>query len=353
MAHPNFRKMHDVESFAKLYQEKERKRQKRQRQLEERQKHQQSPTTLSTVFATPLEQDVGALILTETQASAKIGSVTAEGMKPSLPDEIKSLVSWTTYTPELAQPPTEPNSQEVAISSSRSEQPLALDLVRCSTEQLTSCLSDMNAYIAGSKERSKTSDTRESCDNNSSAKDGHASSYDNNTESESCPQQLAVPELNLTSPDSSGITTSHILTRSTSVAPDSTAGPSCTPSPVTSLSVNAAAASMDMVEKPQTDVFALPPPSSDHTAVSQQGGDTITSRRKRGYGATEDSYESRHRRLPKRRRSQDADTGTVSQALPAKALRALPSRVLRDKTNKRGLITQSDRQLRSSSRSQT
>ncbi|CAI0650647.1 unnamed protein product [Colletotrichum noveboracense] len=189
MAHPNFRKTHDVQSFAKLYQEKERKqrerkRQKRQCQLEEQPKHQQTSTNLSTVLATQLEQDVGALILTETQASGKIGSVTAENTKPSLPDEIKSPVSWSTCTPELAQPPTEPNSQEVAIASSRSEQPLALDLVRRSTEQLTSCLSDMNAYIAGSKERSKTSDTGESCDNNGSAKDGYTSSYDNSTEND-------------------------------------------------------------------------------------------------------------------------------------------------------------------------
>ncbi|KAH9235760.1 hypothetical protein K456DRAFT_1516382 [Colletotrichum gloeosporioides 23] len=43
---------------------------------------------------------------------------------------------------------------------------------------------------------------------------------------------------------------------------------------------------------------------------------------------------------------------TVSQALPARTLRALPSRVLKDKLDKRGLITQSDRQLRRSSRSQ-
>ncbi|KAH9235761.1 hypothetical protein K456DRAFT_1516375 [Colletotrichum gloeosporioides 23] len=265
MAHPNFRKTHDVQSFAKLYQEKERKqrerkRQKRQCQLEEQPKHQQTSTNLSTVLATQLEQDVGALILTETQASGKIGSVTAENTKPSLPDEIKSPVSWSTCTPELAQPPTEPNSQEVAIASSRSEQPLALDLVRRSTEQLTSCLSDMNAYIAGSKERSKTSDTGESCDNNGSAKDGYTSSYDNSTESESCPQQLAV---NLTSPDSSGITTSHILTASTSGAPDSMGSPLYASSPITSLSINAAAASLDVVEEPQTNLFSLPTPSSD------------------------------------------------------------------------------------------
>lgn len=63
-----------MQSFAKLYQEKERKqkerkRQKRQRQLEEQQKPQQTSTNLSTVLATPLEQDVGALILPETHAS--------------------------------------------------------------------------------------------------------------------------------------------------------------------------------------------------------------------------------------------------------------------------------------------
>ncbi|KXH68526.1 hypothetical protein CSAL01_13226 [Colletotrichum salicis] len=395
--------MHDVQSFAKLYQDKERKRQKRQRQLEEQQKHRETSTSLSTALATPLEQDVGALILTETQASgytsgglansfagiddfgfnfievfntaelynndalgdtahttepfapiSKIGSVTAENTKPSLPDEIKSPVSWSTYTPELAQPPTEPNSQEVATASSRSEQPLALDLVRRSTEQLrlTGYLSDMNAYIARSKEKSKTSDTGESCDNNGSAKDGYASSYDNNTESESCPQQLAVPEPNLTSPDSSGITTSHILTTSTSGAPDSTGSPLYASSPITSLSINAAAASLDVVGEPQTNVFALPTPSSDHAAVSQEGGDTITSWRKRGCEAIEDSCESHNRRLPKRRKSRDADMGTVSQALPARTLRALPSRVLKDKLDKRGLITQSDRQLRRSSRSQ-
>ncbi|KAF5512336.1 hypothetical protein CGCA056_v011821 [Colletotrichum aenigma] len=313
MAHPSFRKTHDVQSFAKLYQEKERKQkerkqQKRQRQLEEQQKHQQTSTNLSTVLATPLEQDVGALILTETRASgyasgglansfagiddlefnfsevfdtaelysdtlddiahttepfaliSEIGGVTAEITKPILPDEIKSLESWSTCTPVLARPPTEPSSQEVATASSRSEQPLAPDLVRRSTEKLrlTSCLSDMNIDIAGSKERSESSDTGESCDNNGSAKDDYGSSYDNDTEK------------------SLGITTSHILTRSTSVAPDSTGSPSCALSPITSLSVNAAAASLDMVEEPQTDIFALPTPSSDHAAVSQQGHEMPT-----------------------------------------------------------------------------
>lgn len=77
---------------------------------------------------------------------SEIGGVTAEIRKPILPDEIKPLESWSTCTPVLAQPPTEPSSQEVATASLRSEQPLAPDLVRRSTEQLrlTSCLSDMN-----------------------------------------------------------------------------------------------------------------------------------------------------------------------------------------------------------------
>ncbi|KAF5522752.1 hypothetical protein CGCA056_v006878 [Colletotrichum aenigma] len=245
MAHPNFKKTHDVQSFAKLYQEKERKqkerrRQKCQRQLEEPQKHQQTSANLSTVLATPLEQDVGALILTETQASgytsgglansfsgidnlefnfievfdtaelynsdtlgdiahttepfapiSDIGGVTAEITKPILPDEIKSSESWSTYTPVLAQPPTEPSSQEVATASSRSEHPLAPDLVRRSTEQLhlTSCLGDMNTDIAGSKERSESSDTRESCGNNGSAKDDYGSSYDNDTKTYIPPDQ--------------------------------------------------------------------------------------------------------------------------------------------------------------------
>ncbi|KAF6786371.1 hypothetical protein CSOJ01_15448 [Colletotrichum sojae] len=217
---------------------------------------------------------------------------------------------------------------------------------------LTNIPETMHNDIAEDNERSGSGDTGKTCVDNGSANNDSDSSYNHDTESENCTQELAVPGSELTVQDSSGVIASHIHSKSNSAVPDSTRSPSCATSPTPSSPIDVSVALLDSVEEPQPDVSALPTPSSDHNSVSQEGGDAITSRKKRGRGAIECSCESRDPRLPKRRRSQDANIGTVSPTLPARTLRTLPSPFLKDRPDKTGLTTQGDRQLRRSSRSQ-
>ncbi|KAH9242262.1 hypothetical protein K456DRAFT_733919 [Colletotrichum gloeosporioides 23] len=200
-------------------------------------------------------------------------------------------------------------------------------------------ISDMNTAIAENKERSKNGDTSD--DDGSANND--SSSSDEDLHGESCSQESAVPGPKLMGQDSSGTTASHILPRRNSAVPDFSGSPSCAASPYPSYSIDVPAPTLDSMAEPQTDAFAIPTPSSEV-------GDATISWRKRGHRAVEDGCESHDRRLPKRRRSRDVSSGTASPALPARTLRALPSRALVDQPGKSGLTTQCDRQLRRSPR---
>ncbi|KAK1838552.1 hypothetical protein CCHR01_18824 [Colletotrichum chrysophilum] len=378
MVKPQFRQL-DVESMRRRYEAKEQKhknvvRLKHQCECGEQQQ-QQSPFP-PVALPTPLESDAATLVATDNHTigymsgdfanflddnvsfnfvenfemddiapimeslvpPSKTGGIAAATRFFSS-DEITSHAEfWSPCMSQRDQPP----SQELG-SSLPEELSLDSELVRRSTGQLRpkDCvMSDMDTDITEDKEKSEGGDTCEGCDDDRSA----------NTDSST--RELAVPGPKLTSRDSSANTASHILYRSNPATSDSTGSPSSATSPVPSFSIDAPAAPLDRAEEPQRDVCALPTPSSDHAFVSQQCGDTITGRGKRGRGTNENGYESHDRRFPKRRRPRDTDSGTTSPALPARTLRALPSRVLVDKIAKRELTTQRGRKFRRSSRSQ-
>ncbi|KAK0369330.1 hypothetical protein CLIM01_13306 [Colletotrichum limetticola] len=131
---------------------------------------------------------------------------------------------------------------------------------------------------------------------------------------------------------------------SNSAALDPAKSPLYASSPVSNFSVDDVAASPGIAEEYQPDISALPTPSS-------QGGDAVTSRRKRGHEASENGHQSDDLCLPKRKRSRDPNKTTAIKALPARTLRALPSRVLAEKPRRRGVPAQCAKHIQRSSRS--
>ncbi|KAH0430360.1 hypothetical protein CcaCcLH18_07872 [Colletotrichum camelliae] len=355
MVKPQFRQL-DVESMRRRCEAKEQKhknvvRLKRQRECGEQQQ-QQSPFP-PVALPTPLESDAATLVATDNHTIGYVSGDFANSLDNNFSfnfvenfemddiapiletlvppsktggiaaatrffssDEITSHAEfWSSCMSQRDQPP----SQELG-SSLPEELCLDSELVSRSTGQLRpeDCvMSDMDTDVTEDEEKSESGDTCEGCDDDRSANNDSSTQESNPATS------------------------------------DSTGSPSSATSPNPSFSINAPAAPLDRAEEPQRDVCVLPTPSSDHASVSQQCGDTITGRGKRGRGTNENGYDSHDRRFPKRRRPRDTDSGTTSPALPARTLRALPSRVLVDKIAKRELTTQRGRKVRRSSRSQT
>ncbi|KAK1703139.1 hypothetical protein BDP67DRAFT_245152 [Colletotrichum lupini] len=403
MAQSHFRRTHDVHSYAKFYQENERKQmlreeKKRQRKREEQRKQQQTLTLNSTALTTSLERDIRGSIVSENQTSSytsdgppdfplrvdepnpnliealatgesydgdalgdlahtrrpfasrsEIDGFTAETGKYTTHDGIKFPEHWSPCASVLSQPPTGLTSQEIAVASPPNKQPLALGPVRSSTGQLRLAVrvpNDVNECTAQDKERSENSDTCGSSDDDGSANDDNGISDDDDNDRESFSSNGAVREPR--------ITDRHwpmTFSTSNSAALDPAKSPLYASSPVSNFSVDDVAASLGIAEEYQPDISALPTPSSDHASVSQQGGNAVTSRRKRGHEASENGHESDDLCLPKRKRSRDPNKTTAIKALPARTLRALPSRVLAEKPRRRGVPAQCERHIQRSSRS--
>ncbi|KAL4405110.1 hypothetical protein CABS03_13292 [Colletotrichum abscissum] len=402
MAQSHFRRTHDVHSYAKFYQENERKQmlreeKKRQRKREEQRKQQQTLTLNSTALTTSLERDIRGSIVTENQTSSytldsppdfplridepnpnliealatgesyhgdalgdlthtrlpfasrsEIDGFTAETGKYTTHDGIKFSEHWSPCASVLSQPPTGLASQEIAVASPPNKQSLALGPVRSSTGQLRLAVcvpNDVNECTTQDKQRSENGDTCGSSDDGS-ANDDNGSSDDDDNDRESFSSIGAVREPQ--------ITDRHwpmTFSTSNSAALDPAKSPLYASSPVSNFSVDDVAASLGITEEYQPDISALPTPSSDHASVSQQGGDAVTSRRKRGHEASEHGHESDDLCLPKRKRSRDPNKTTAIKALPARTLRALPSRVLAEKPRRSGVPAQCERHIRRSSRS--
>lgn len=208
--------------------------------------------------------------------------------------------------------------------------------------KLTGTLTD----ITQDKERSENGDTCESSDDDGSANDNHGSSDDDDPDSESFSPDRAVRGPQITDQHWPGT-----FSTSNSAAPDPAKSLVYATSSVSNSSCVDVAASLNVAEDCQPDIFALPTPSSDDASVSQQGGDAVTSRRKRGHEASEDGLESEGLCLPKRKRSRNPTKATATKTLTARTLRALPSRVLAEKPGSRGVPAQFERHIRRSSRS--
>ncbi|KAK1722927.1 uncharacterized protein BDZ83DRAFT_409599 [Colletotrichum acutatum] len=403
MAQTHFKRTHDVRSYAKFYQENERRQtereeKKRQRKREEQRKQQQTSTLESSALATSLERDIRGSIVAENQTSSytsdgppdfplridepdpnligalataefydghalgdladttrpfasisEIDGSAAKTDKYTTHDGIKFSEHWSPCASVLPQPPTGLTEQQVAITFSQNKQPLALDSVRSSTGQLrlAGCVPNgVNECIAQDKQMSKNGDTCESSDDDGSANDDNGSSDDDDTDRESF-----LPDGAVRGPQFTDRHQPRTFSTSKSAAPDPAKSPLYAPSSVSNFSVDDVAASLDTAEECQPDIFALPTPSSDNPSVSQQDGDVITSRGKRGHEASEDGHESVDLCLPKRKRLRSSNKTTATNALPVRTLRALPSRVLAEKPGRRGVPVQCERHIRRSSRS--
>ncbi|KAK1838681.1 hypothetical protein CCHR01_18694 [Colletotrichum chrysophilum] len=369
MVKPQFRQL-DVESMGRLlYGKKERKPRKQKlaqlKRQREREEQQQPRSLLPPTPPDALEPDIGNLGATDAQIikytsgaflnfpgcnfsfnffenldMADIAHTIESLTSPSEMDDITTVTTGS-FSPNKIQPhpklysphtpllghPTEHTSREEA-NPLLEELPVSPSLVRRATGQIrptSSVLSDRNTVVSEDKEMRKSGETRKSCDADGSAADEISSSDDDDTHGETCTEELAVPGPKPTVQNSSGIPASQILSKSNSAPPKSIGSPPSATSSTSSFSIDTSASPLNRVEGPKTDV-ALPTSSFDHASVSRQGGDAIIRRGKRGCGAIEDSCESHGHRSPKRRRSQDANSGTASPAPPARTLRALPSR---------------------------
>ncbi|KAK2778380.1 hypothetical protein CKAH01_11777 [Colletotrichum kahawae] len=403
MAQSHFRRTHDVHSYAKFYQENERKQmlreeKKRQRKREEQRKQQQTLTLNSTALTTSLERDIRGSIVTENQTSSytldsppdfplridepnpnliealatgesydgdalgdlthtrrpfasrsEIEGFTAETGKYTTHDGIKFSEHWSPCASVLSQPPTGLTSQEIAVASPPNKQPLALGPVRSSTGQLRLAVcvpNDVNECITQDRARSENGDTCESIDDDGSVNDDNGSSDDDDTDRESF-----LPDGAVRGPQFIDRHRPRTFSTSKSAVPDPAKSPLYLRSSVSNFSIDDVAVSLEIVEECQPDIFALPTPSSDHPFVSQQGGDVIASQRKRGHEACEEGHESDDLCLPKRKRSRNPNETTATNALSVRTLRALPSRVLAEKPGRRGVPAQCERHIRRSSRS--
>ncbi|KAK1659895.1 hypothetical protein BDP55DRAFT_329583 [Colletotrichum godetiae] len=403
MAQPHFKRTHDVQSYAKFYQENERRQmereeKKRQRKREEQRKQQQTSTLKPSALATSLERDIRGSIVAENQTSSytsdgpldfplsidepnldliealataesydghatgdlahvtrrfasisEINGSAAETDKYTTHDGIKLSEHWSPCASVLLQPPTEITEPQVAIASSQNKQPLALDSVRSSTGQLrlAGCVpNDVNECITQDKARSENGDTCESIDDDGSVNDDDGSSDDDDTDRESF-----LPDGAVRGPQFTNRHRPRTFSTSKSAAPDPAKSPLYAPSSVSNFSVDDVAVSLEIAEEIQPDIFALPTPSSDHPFVSQQGGDVITSQRKRDHEACEEGHESDDLCLPKRKRSRNPNETTATNALSVRTLRARPSRVLAEKPGRRCVPAQCERHIRRSSRS--
>ncbi|KAI3558858.1 hypothetical protein CABS02_00898 [Colletotrichum abscissum] len=365
MVKPQFKQL-DVESMGKLYEEMERKQKlaqlKRQR---ERGEQQQPHTLLPPTSPTTLEPDIGILGVTGAQTisytsgdfhnlpgsnsdfnmfknlgTTKIAHTTQCLISPSEMDDITTATTrsfspsniqphpkpWSPRTPLPCQPTELASQKEVNLSLE--DLPVAPGLVRRTSGQLhpmSSLTSDRSIAVVAGEEMGKSGETRQSCDADGLANDEISSSHDD-TYSETCTKELVIPRPKFTVQDSAGIPASQVPSRSHSAMHDPMGSPSSATSSAPSFSIDASAVPLDRVDEPEAEVIALPTPPSDHVSVSLHRGDAIISRGKRGRGVIEDGCKSHDLRSSKRRRSRDAGSGTASRALPARTLRALPSR---------------------------
>ncbi|KAK1711253.1 uncharacterized protein BDZ83DRAFT_118245 [Colletotrichum acutatum] len=403
MAQPHFKRTHDVQSYAKFYQESERRQmereeKKRQRKREEQRKQQQTSILKPSALATSLERDPRASIVTENQTSShtsngppdfplsidepdsnltgalataesydgptmgdlahttrpfasilEIDGFIAETAKYTTPDGIKSSEHWSPCASVLPQLPTGLTSQQVTVAAAQNKQPLVPSPVRSSTGQLrlAGCVpNDVNECITQDKATSENGDTCENIEDDGSVNDDNGSSDDDDTDRESF-----LPDGAFREPQFIDRHRPRTFSTSKSAPPDPAKSPLYARSSVSNFSIDDVAVSLEIAEECQPDIFALPTPSSDHPFVSQQGGDVIISQRKRGHEACEEGHESDDLCLPKRKRSRNPNETTATNALSVRTLRALPSRVLAEKPGRRGVPAQCERHIRRSLRS--
>ncbi|KZL64986.1 hypothetical protein CT0861_09526 [Colletotrichum tofieldiae] len=378
-----FKKL-DVKSMEQLYEKKERKKrqraeQKRRHEREEQQQqqqHQKQAQLPSKALATLLGQTVGVLGATEaqttswtsadpfasignldfdsgenfgiseaytqcdfaslesTEPSCEIGGILSTMPEPTFADDINShSPSWLSCAPLPAQPSTERAPHDEANPSSAEELSLALDLTRRATGQLRLADSVISATNASVVEVEDSSESSGSC--NADETDDDRGSDDEETDVESCHQEMAVPRCELTGKDLSGSPVLHVLSQSKPAAPNCPECPSIARNPFLSDSAKAPVGFLGGLKEPQTGDFSLPTPASDHASDSGQVGHIVTCRKKRGGEPTEGGSASHELRPAKRMRPRKVDNGTKSPALPPRTLRALPSRVPAENSSKR------------------
>ncbi|KDN65754.1 hypothetical protein CSUB01_07535 [Colletotrichum sublineola] len=258
--------------------------------------------------------------------SCEVCGILSTRPKPAFSDDISSYPQCRlSGAPVSARPFTEQAPYNATNPSSAEELPLALDLARQATEQLrlaNSVISGINSSVVeveGSSKSSESFDIVQTSDD---------SGFDDaETNIESCHQEMAAIGSEITEQDMPGSPVLHVLTESNSAASNYLKSPSVSRDTCLNDPSGPPVGCLGGPRVPQMGGFSLSTSTPDHAFESEQDGQVVTHRRKRGFITAASGCEDRSLRSAKRMRYQGVDTGTKSPALPTRTLRALPSRV--------------------------